>query len=162
MDQSTFARDVLASMFAPAVLISAAGTLVLSTSNRLGRVVDRVRELATEVEHPHTETESSVSAQSWQQLVSDQLSKLFDRALYLQTALTILYLSIGIFVGTTIAVGVVASFDWRFGWIPVVTELTGGSFLLYACTLLVREARLAVKTTLLEMDYVRKLMSRGR
>ncbi|HYU33146.1 MAG TPA: DUF2721 domain-containing protein [Thermoanaerobaculia bacterium] len=30
-------------MIAPAVLISASGTLVLSTSNRLTRVVDRVR-----------------------------------------------------------------------------------------------------------------------
>ena len=33
-------------MITPAVLISASGTLVLSTSNRLTRVVDRVRSLA--------------------------------------------------------------------------------------------------------------------
>lgn len=37
-------------MITPAVLISASGTLVLSTSNRLTRVVDRVRTLAREAE----------------------------------------------------------------------------------------------------------------
>ena len=32
-------------MITPAVLISASGTMILSTSTRLGRVVDRVRSL---------------------------------------------------------------------------------------------------------------------
>lgn len=35
-------------MITPALLISACGTLVLSTSNRLSRVVDRVRVLTAE------------------------------------------------------------------------------------------------------------------
>jgi len=35
-------------MITPAVLISASGTLVLSTGNRLGRIVDRVRVLTAE------------------------------------------------------------------------------------------------------------------
>ncbi|MBL0332872.1 MAG: DUF2721 domain-containing protein [Chlorobi bacterium] len=34
---------ILTSMLTPAILISACGTLILSTSSRLGRVVDRVR-----------------------------------------------------------------------------------------------------------------------
>ncbi|MFN2577657.1 MAG: DUF2721 domain-containing protein [Pyrinomonadaceae bacterium] len=33
-------------MITPAVLISASGTMILSTSTRLGRVVDRVRSLS--------------------------------------------------------------------------------------------------------------------
>lgn len=36
-------------MITPAVLISAAGTPVLSTSNRLSRVTDRIRALAAEL-----------------------------------------------------------------------------------------------------------------
>src|SRR5215510_2000298 len=36
---------LLSAMITPAVLISACGTLIFSTSNRLGRIVDRVREL---------------------------------------------------------------------------------------------------------------------
>jgi hypothetical protein len=42
--------EVLGAMITPAVLISAAGTLVLSTSQRLSRVVDRIRVLAAEAE----------------------------------------------------------------------------------------------------------------
>ncbi|MCV4614792.1 DUF2721 domain-containing protein, partial [Escherichia coli] len=37
--------EFLTAMITPALLISATGSLVLSTSTRLGRVVDRVREL---------------------------------------------------------------------------------------------------------------------
>ena len=37
--------EFLTAMVTPALLISATGSLVLSTSTRLGRVVDRVRQL---------------------------------------------------------------------------------------------------------------------
>ena len=37
--------EFLTAMVTPTLLISATGSLVLSTSTRLGRVVDRVREL---------------------------------------------------------------------------------------------------------------------
>ncbi len=47
---STLVAEVLGAMITPAVLISAGGTLVLSTSNRLSRVVDRVHVLAADAE----------------------------------------------------------------------------------------------------------------
>ena len=49
--------EVLTAMITPAVLISACGTLILSTSQRLGRVVTRVRELSSQLEElskPHS------------------------------------------------------------------------------------------------------------
>ena len=45
------ASDVLGAMIAPTILVSAVGTLVLSTSNRLSRVVDRVRTLSSQAAH---------------------------------------------------------------------------------------------------------------
>ena len=42
---------VLTSMITPALLISASGTFILSTSNRLGRVIDRVRKLSEDMEY---------------------------------------------------------------------------------------------------------------
>lgn len=161
MEPPALARDVLAVMFTPAVLISAAGTLVLSTSNRLSRVVDRVRVLADEVAKSHTESVTSVAAKSRLKLFSDQMDMLFARALYLRSAVTVLYVAVGLFVASIIGVGVTASLQWRFGWLPVATELIGSGFLLYACSFLVREARIAVKTTLQEMDYVREVMKRS-
>ena len=41
---------VLTAMITPAVLISACGSMILSTSGRLGRVVDRVRALSDRLE----------------------------------------------------------------------------------------------------------------
>ena len=44
------ALSVLSAMITPAVLILACGSLSLTTSNRLTRVIDRVRELSREIE----------------------------------------------------------------------------------------------------------------
>jgi hypothetical protein len=52
------ASEVLGAMITPAVLISASGTLVLSTSNCLPRVVDRVWALASEAERMRKEEAS--------------------------------------------------------------------------------------------------------
>jgi hypothetical protein len=41
---------VLTAMITPAVLISACGSMILSTSSRLGRVVDRVRSLSDKLD----------------------------------------------------------------------------------------------------------------
>ena len=49
MDTSA-AIAVLTAMITPAVLISACGSMILSTSSRLGRVVDRVRSLSDRLE----------------------------------------------------------------------------------------------------------------
>jgi hypothetical protein len=43
MNPLSSAITVLTAMITPAVLISACGSMILSTSSRLGRVVDRVR-----------------------------------------------------------------------------------------------------------------------
>ncbi len=44
------ALAVLTAMITPAVLISACGALIFSTSSRLGRVIDRVRSLSEKFE----------------------------------------------------------------------------------------------------------------
>ncbi len=45
------ALAVLTAMITPALLLSACGTFILSTSVRLGRVVDRIRILSEKYEH---------------------------------------------------------------------------------------------------------------
>ena len=51
---------LLSAMITPAVLISACGTLVLSNSLRLGRIVDRVRELSRLLEELCTSAHSNL------------------------------------------------------------------------------------------------------
>jgi hypothetical protein len=156
------ASEVLGAMITPAVLISASGTLVLSTSNRLTRVVDRVRVLAGEAEEMREEPEPSGATEARRRLIESQLPVLSSRALILRSALTALYGAIGLLVATSIAVGLVAALGWKYGWIPVVIGLAGGCALLWGSLLLVREGRLAIGSTLQEMDFLREMVSRDR
>lgn len=156
------ASEVLGAMITPAVLISASGTLVLSTSNRLTRVVDRVRALADEAEEMRQEPERAGATEARRRLIESQLPVLSSRALILRSTLTALYGAIGLLVATSIAVGLVAALGWRYGWIPVVTGLADGCALLWGSLLLVREGRLAIGSTLQEMDFLREMVSRDR
>jgi hypothetical protein len=160
-DQLPHASEVLGAMITPAVLISASGTLVLSTSNRLGRVVDRVRVLEVEAEKLSVPNGMSPEeADDKRELITDQLVRLVQRIKHLQTALTVLYAAIGMLVATSLAVGLSASLGWAFGWVPIGLGLCGALALFVASVLLVRETRLAVTATLLEMAYVRKVVAR--
>ena len=155
MDGLSSSLAVLTAMITPAVLISASGTMILSSSTRLGRVVDRTRSLSDrlqEVSHGDTEAEFFEERRA---MLYDQLDKLTSRSRLLQRALTSFYLAVGVFVATSVAIGVVSfSFGARFGWVPVAMGLIGASFLFYGSMLLVFEARLALSTTHAEMDFI--------
>lgn len=159
MNAAFSASEVLGAMITPAVLISASGTLVLSTSNRLTRVVDRVRVLASEAEKA-VDDPAMLSYEARSRMIAEQIPRLTTRALLLRSALTSLYTAIGLLVATSIAVGVVAAFDWSYGYIPILSGLAGGCALLYGSVLLVREGRLAISSTLKEMDYLRETVTR--
>jgi hypothetical protein len=152
--------EILGAMITPAVLISASGVLVLSTSNRVGRTVDRVRALAGEVERlqllPESGSVSTESKASKRKRLADQLAQLSARAVLLRSAMTALYSAIGLLVGTSILVGVVALLQWQYSFLPVGVGFTGACALLYASLLLVREARLAVRSTLQEVAFARE------
>ncbi|HJZ91775.1 MAG TPA: DUF2721 domain-containing protein [Gemmataceae bacterium] len=155
------ANEILGAMITPALLISASGTLVLSTSNRLGRVVDRVRTLAKMAEELEPADGSTTEeVEDKRKLISDQLAKLTARILKLEPAITALYTAIGLLVAASISVGMVAVLRADLAWVPVAFGLVGACAMLYGSVLLVREARLAVHSTLHEMTYVRNVVAR--
>ena len=78
MNPLSSALAVLSAMITPAILISACGMLVLSTSNRLGRVVDRVRDLADKFEDPSDNALSNQQAAK-QSMIFDQLDLFTNR-----------------------------------------------------------------------------------
>jgi hypothetical protein len=124
---------VLSAMITPAVLISAAGTLVLWTSNRLSRVVDRIRVLVAEAKAVQSSAERGSALiqlrEAERRLITDQLLRLSARVRLLVAAMTVLYMAIGLFVATSIAIGAVALFQWQYSWVAVVSGLAGaGAF----------------------------------
>src|SRR5437867_8364922 len=125
MDGLSSSLAVLTAMITPAVLISASGTMILSTSTRLGRVVDRVRSLSDRLQEFSRTDAKSEFFEEKRAMLYDQLDKLTSRSRLLQRALTTFYLAVGVFVATSVAIGVVAFFGGRASWIPVAMGLIG-------------------------------------
>ena len=158
MDALSSALAVLTAMITPAVLISACGTLILSTSTRLGRVVDRTRLLSDRFEEMSGSGQGLELYEERRAVIFDQLDKLTSRARLLQRCMTIFYTALGIFVSTSVAIGMVAAAGRAaYGWVPVVMGLVGASFLFYGSMLLIYEARLALATLNAEMDFIWRL-----
>ena len=155
MDSLSFATTVLTAMITPAVLISACGSMILSTSTRLGRVVDRVRSLSDRLEEMSMREAQDALITERQAAIYDQLDKLTSRARLLQRCMVTFYLSLGAFVATSVAIGVVAiSNSLRYTLVPVIFGLIGALFLFYGSMLLIFEARLALSTIHAEMDFI--------
>lgn len=153
--------SVLSAMITPAVLISACGALILSTSVRLGRVVDRVRSLADRFEELARKQASEVELfEERMELTFTQLDWLTSRARHLQRAMTTFYLALGLFVATTVTigfVGITGRSGRAFQWIPVVFGMIGAGLLFVGTVLLAFEATLALRSVHSEMDFLWKL-----
>jgi hypothetical protein len=141
-------------MITPAVLISACGSMILSTSSRLGRVVDRVRALSDKLDE--LAQKHADETKERQAIIFAQLDKLTSRARILQRSMVAFYLATGMFVATSVAIGVVAVIPSspHYNLVPVLVGLLGACFLFYGSMLLIFEARLALSTIHAEMDFI--------
>jgi len=158
MEALSSALAVLTAMITPAVLISACGALILSTSTRLGRVTDRVRLLIDRFEEL---AKGDVEVELYEERRAhtfDQLDRLTTRSRLLQRSMTVFYLALGVFVATSVAIGLVAWVGQAgYSWVPVVLGLVGSCGLFYGSVLLIFEARLAQAALNAEMDFIWKL-----
>ena len=150
--------EVLSAMITPAVLISASGTLVLSTSVRLARVVDRVRTLSGTLEEIFNSPEDALVAARRAQIES-QLELQTRRGRLIQRALTSFYVALCVFVGTTISIAI-SAFAPAVVWAPTGLGIFGMITMFYGCVLLVRETRLALVSVDAEMAFVLGLRAR--
>lgn len=144
--------DVLGAMITPAVLLLATGSLIMTTSNRSMRCVDRVRERAAELEELGDQQGEAIDLK--RQHLYSQLEVNTRRARLLQKALSRLYLCIFFFVATSVAIGVVALVHVDIGFVPLLLGFIGAGLLFSASVYLIFESRLALQTTFTEMDYI--------
>jgi hypothetical protein len=146
MDPQINPFTALASIGAPAILTNASALLVMSTSNRLARAVDRARALATELEAP-TAFDNPNAPWLMHELDAAQL-----RMVMLIRALRSFYLAIGGFaVAALVAItGAIASpmipraltLALEIGTLCAGLVAVGG--LVHGAQLLVRETRTTV------------------
>jgi hypothetical protein len=146
--------EFLTAMITPALLISASGSLVLSTSTRLGRVIDRSRDLIKRLDELIlTEDKGKIPYYSRRLEANfELLDKVTSRARLLQRAMVTFYISLGFFVLTSVTIGVVGLIG-SFRWVPIPVGIIGFLFTFYGSILMIKEARMATITVNTEMDY---------
>ena len=96
MDPSVNPFAVLSLIVAPAVLTNASSVLVMSTSNRLARAVDRARELSKQLEEAGALT-SSEAVRRLRELAATE-----QRSLMLLVALRSFYVALGSFASAAL------------------------------------------------------------
>ena len=161
MENFGSAMAILSAMITPAVLILASSSLILATSNRLSRVLDRTRNLAERYEgllQPR-DTDGQQLAEKLS-LTSELLGRAARRASLLQRAMTFLYLALSVFVTTSIVIGIDAALGEGFTPVLVMLGLLGVVFLFSASVLLIVESRIALSAVNREMEFVRGLRER--
>lgn len=146
--------EFLTAMVTPTLLISATGSLVLSTSTRLGRVVDRVRELEVRLsEIILAEDKSEIPLYDRRlETIVHLLDKVTTRARILQRAMETFYYGLGFFILTSVAIAVVGLLG-VYRWLPIPIGIIGIFCLLYGSILMFRETRMATATINAEMDF---------
>lgn len=146
--------EFLTAMITPALLISATGSLVLSTSTRLGRVVDRVRDLEKRLsELIVVEDKSTVPLYEERiDTVVSLLDKVTTRARILQKAMGMFYYGLGFFVLTSVTIAIVGIFG-IYRWLPIPIGIVGIMYIFYGSILMLGETRKATATVNAEMDF---------
>jgi hypothetical protein len=153
--------EFLTAMITPALLISATGSLVLSTSTRLGRVVDRVRALEDRLSVLiYAETKGDIPMYEKRvEVVVDLLDKVTSRSRILQRAQGAFYYGLMFFILTSVSIAVAGLLD-IYRWIPIPIGIIGIIFLFYGSILMLRETRMATATINAEMDFTWELARR--
>ncbi len=145
MDTNPF--SVLSLIVAPAILTNASSVLVMSTSNRLARAVDRARELSKQLEAA-TEFTSEPSRRRLRELSAAE-----RRAMLLLRSLRSFYVSLGGFASATL-VSLLGAVSTPAGFHAVVSLLEAAGVcaglvavgaMVYGSVLLLHETRIAVQ-----------------
>jgi hypothetical protein len=149
----------LSAMISPAIFLTANGSLIISTSNRMSRVVDRIRILndqgdklcrGSDLDYPRERMDH----------IQDQLRRLIQRSDRIRYALTLLYLAFSSFVLTSLTLALDVHFSNRIPWAPTAFAILGVSLMLGASYHLVREALQALASNRLEIRFFNDLHQR--
>jgi Protein of unknown function (DUF2721) len=133
---------ILTAMLAPALLMAATGSLLLSANNRLARVVDRLRILLRKW-NEHARNQPALEL---------QIQRHRKRSNFLLRACLLLYCGLGAFIMTSLALAVDAFSGNRVSLLPTAFGLIGMLFLFTAAFYLGREVWASVKSFEAEIE----------
>lgn len=147
-------------MIAPALFLTATGSLIISTSNRLSRIVDRVRSLNDALDRIGRAPGDLDFVADRIELLHDSLDRMHSRADHVRVALALLYLAFGSFCGTSLTLALDVWLHNRIRFLPTALAIVGVCLLFVASIRMVLEAMQALRGNDLEMRFYRGLEAR--
>jgi len=148
-------HETVAAMIAPALFLTATGSLLISTANRIGRIVDRIRTVVNRCESG--ELERLDCPEERRRHALEELSHLHTRSNRVSQAVTMLYVAFGAFVMTSMMIAIDSFTGHHLAILPVLFAVAGVSLLLVACVHLVLEARNSLKGNDREVQFFHDL-----
>ena len=134
---------------------------MLSTSTRLGRVVDRVRQLEERLSTLiYAENKDEVPLYDKRvEVIVDLLDKVTSRSRILQKAMGAFYYGLGSFILTSVTIAFAAFLTkiHILQLLPIGIGIVGIMCLFYGSLLMLRETRMATATVNAEMDFTWQL-----
>ena len=134
-DASNAHYPLLTAMLAPALFLTATGSLLLNANNRLARISDRLRQELASLASPDVPSSSAI-----------RNALLRRRAHTVLLAIRLLHLALCSFVATSLTIGLEAAFDLGMVFLPSVLAVLGVTLLLGGGVQLWREANMAVRS----------------
>ncbi len=147
----------LSAMITPALFMTATGSLIISTSNRMSRVVDRIRQLNLEGDELGRGSKAVDYVEDRLEHIAVQLDRMVQRSDLIRLTLTLLYLAMAMYVGTSLTLALNTLMG---GWlliVPTTLAILGVGLMLAACIQLIREAHIALRNNRLEILFYQKL-----
>lgn len=127
----------------PVILISGVGLLLLTFTNRLGRAIDRARQLDAELPK-RTEPERTP--------LRAQIAIIYRRAKMIRLSITLAALSALLAAGLMIALFVAALMQWQCGWLVGVLFIGCMGSLFASLITFICDINLSLRALKLELD----------
>lgn len=147
MDNLEGFSKLLQMSLVPGILISGVGLLLLSITNRLGRTVDRARELAGEVRDYKRVADDRTN---------EQLQILFQRAEWLRKSVTFICTSIFLSALMMIGLFLLVFFSWPLKAPILIAFLVSLGSVCVSVAYLMADVRMSLKALRLELNRDRK------
>ena len=132
----------------PVILISGVGLLLLTMTNRLGRAIDRARQLKAELSK-RTEAE--------REHLQEQVAIIYQRAKLIRMSITLAALSALLAAGLVVALFLAALLQWQNGWLVSLIFIGCMVSLIVSLIAFIRDINLSLLALRLELGSDREL-----
>ena len=145
--------ETVAAMIAPALFLTATASLMISTATRMARIVNRIRALVATCDRSKRGDDVLDFPEVRRKHALDELRRLQRRSDRAMAAVTLLYTAFGSFAATSMAIAIDSMTGHRFPAAPTLFAIAGVALLLAASANLVVEARTALESNDLEVQF---------